>query len=69
MKKKIIYIVMIVFATVWLFKISGNAQADTSYCDDDPATPNWGYCYYFPDSQSWLCLKGPAKTCDGVHIE
>ena len=67
MKKKILVIFIIFAAFVFLLKSNINAKADTIYCDDDPHTLNWGY--YYPESGNYLCLNGPAKTCDGIHIE
>jgi len=67
---KIISIVVFISVAVFSYITSANAYG-TSICHDNPNTPNWGWCVYFPETGDYICLNdwGPADTCDGINIE
>lgn len=72
MKKNILNVTVAAGIVLLLLLISSIiVKADMqphTYCDDGPGQ-NWGWCYYFPETGNYLCLSGPAYTCDGTHVE
>jgi hypothetical protein len=54
-----------------ILSVSGISMADeslTTFCEDDPTVPNYGYCTYVNpnNSSNMFCKKSETmKTCDG----
>jgi hypothetical protein len=55
-------------ACVLTFVFTSNANMPSTYCQDDPLAPNWGYCTLVDEiSANQECVASPTMhTCDGA---